>query len=58
MGEDRITLSHGAGGAVMQKLIAKNILKRFSGVKSEVDIEIPLEDLEEMGSYLPPILMW
>ncbi|UCE36735.1 MAG: hydrogenase expression/formation protein HypE [Thermoplasmata archaeon] len=49
MGEDRITLSHGAGGAVMQKLIAKNILNRVSGVKSDGDIEIPLEDLEDAG---------
>jgi hydrogenase expression/formation protein HypE len=49
MGEGRITLSHGAGGAVMQKLIAKNILNSVSGVKSERDIEIPLEDLEDAG---------
>jgi hydrogenase expression/formation protein HypE len=49
MDEDRITLSHGAGGAVMQKLIAKNILNRFLGVKSEGDIEIPLENLEDAG---------
>ncbi len=49
MGEDRITLSHGAGGAVMQKLIAKNILNRFCGVKSEGKIDIPLDNLEDAG---------
>jgi hydrogenase expression/formation protein HypE len=49
MGEDRITLSHGAGGAVMQKLISKNILDRIGGEHSAKDIEIQLQELEDAG---------
>ena len=49
MGEERITLSHGAGGAIMQKLISKNILERIGGFESDRNIEISLEDLDDAG---------
>ncbi|MEE9150520.1 MAG: hydrogenase expression/formation protein HypE [Thermoplasmata archaeon] len=49
MDQERITLSHGAGGAVMQKLIQKNILKRIAGFESVRGIEIPLQDLDDAG---------
>jgi hydrogenase expression/formation protein HypE len=49
MGEERITLSHGAGGAIMQKLIAKNILERVGGFESGKGIEISLQDLDDAG---------
>ncbi|UCG68519.1 MAG: hydrogenase expression/formation protein HypE [Thermoplasmata archaeon] len=49
MGEDRITLSHGAGGAVMQKLISKNILERIGGEGLDKGIEIQLKELEDAG---------
>jgi hydrogenase expression/formation protein HypE len=49
MSEDRITLSHGAGGAIMQKLITKNILERIGGIASERDIEVELHQLEDAG---------
>lgn len=49
MSDERITLSHGAGGAIMQKLIAKNILERVGGFKSGKGIEISLQDLDDAG---------
>ncbi|UCG70398.1 MAG: hydrogenase expression/formation protein HypE [Thermoplasmata archaeon] len=49
MDEDRITLSHGAGGAVMQKLISKNILGRIVGEGLTKDIEVQLQELEDAG---------
>lgn len=49
MKEERITLSHGAGGAIMQKLISKNILERVGVVESDKDIEISLSDLDDAG---------
>jgi hydrogenase expression/formation protein HypE len=49
MEKKRITLSHGAGGAVMQKLIAKNFLDHLGGIESQVDLQIPLQNLEDAG---------
>lgn len=49
MREERITLSHGAGGAIMQKLIQKNILERIGGFESDKGIEISLQDLDDAG---------
>ncbi len=49
MGEERITLSHGAGGAIMQKLIQKNILERLTSVGLGKGIEISLRDLDDAG---------
>lgn len=49
MGEERITLSHGAGGAIMQKLIAKNIISRIGGFETRKEIEISLLDLDDAG---------
>lgn len=49
MAKDRITLSHGAGGAVMQKLISKNFLGHLGGIESKSQIEIPLQNLEDAG---------
>ncbi len=49
MKEDRITLSHGAGGAVMQKLIAKNFLDHLGGIESKREVQIPLQNLEDAG---------
>jgi hydrogenase expression/formation protein HypE len=49
MSDERITLSHGAGGAIMQKLIAKNILERVGGFESGKGIEISLQDLDDAG---------
>jgi hydrogenase expression/formation protein HypE len=41
--EDKITLAHGAGGVIMQKLIKDYIVKHFGGSKAEV----PLEALDD-----------
>jgi hydrogenase expression/formation protein HypE len=41
--EDRITLAHGAGGVIMQRLIKDYIVKYFGGSKAEV----PLEALDD-----------
>lgn len=49
MEKDRITLSHGAGGAVMQKLIAKNFLDHLGGIESKREVQIPLQNLEDAG---------
>jgi hydrogenase expression/formation protein HypE len=49
MEKDRITLSHGAGGAVMQKLISKNFLGHLVGIESKGHMEIPLHTLEDAG---------
>ena len=49
MEKNRITLSHGAGGAVMQKLIAKNFLDHLGGIEFKSNMEIPLENLEDAG---------
>jgi hydrogenase expression/formation protein HypE len=49
MEKDRITLSHGAGGAVMQKLISKNFLNHLGGIESKSKMEIPLQNLEDAG---------
>jgi hydrogenase expression/formation protein HypE len=49
MEKNRITLSHGAGGAVMQKLIAKNFLDHLGGIESTINMEIPLQNLEDAG---------
>jgi hydrogenase expression/formation protein HypE len=49
MEKDRITLAHGAGGAVMQKLIAKNFLDHLGGTDSRVNMQIPLQNLEDAG---------
>jgi hydrogenase expression/formation protein HypE len=49
MKEERITLSHGAGGAIMQKLISKNILGRLGVVESDKEVEISLSDLDDAG---------
>jgi len=40
---DRVTMAHGAGGSVMQSLIAKYILKRLGGA----NVEVPLEALDD-----------
>jgi hydrogenase expression/formation protein HypE len=49
MSDERITLSHGAGGAIMAKLIEKNIVKYIGGFEAEKDIEISLLDLDDAG---------
>jgi hydrogenase expression/formation protein HypE len=49
MKKDRITLAHGAGGAVMQKLIAKNFLNHLVEIESKNTMEIPLQSLEDAG---------
>jgi len=41
--EDKITLAHGAGGVIMQKLIKDYIVKHFGGSNAEV----PLEALDD-----------
>jgi hydrogenase expression/formation protein HypE len=43
-----ITMAHGAGGRVMQELIAKHILDRFSKTSlDELNIEVSLADLDD-----------
>lgn len=42
---DSITLAHGAGGAIMQRLIKNTILRRFSGS----NFEVPVEALDDAG---------
>ncbi len=49
MSEERITLSHGAGGAIMQKLIQRNILEHIGAFESGRDIDISLQDLDDAG---------
>lgn len=43
--QNSITLAHGAGGVIMQRLIKENMLARFSGKK----FEVPLEALDDAG---------
>jgi len=40
---NRITMAHGAGGSLMQKLVKEHILKHFGGSRAEV----PLEALDD-----------
>jgi hydrogenase expression/formation protein HypE len=49
MKEERITLSHGAGGAIMQKLISKNILDRIIVSDLDEGVEVALQDLDDGG---------
>lgn len=49
MKEERITLSHGAGGAIMQKLISKNILERIGDSDLDKGVEVSLQDLDDAG---------
>ena len=49
MAEEIITLSHGAGGAVMQKLINKNIIEHIGQFDSGKGIEVSLQDLDDAG---------
>jgi len=49
MEKDRITLAHGAGGAIMQKLISSNIMERIALSHSEQKVDISLEQLDDAG---------
>ena len=40
---DLVTMAHGAGGAVMQSLIEKHILKHLGGAK----VDVPLDALDD-----------
>ena len=41
--QDKITMAHGAGGAVMQSLIEKYIVKHFGGFQ----VDVPIEALDD-----------
>jgi hydrogenase expression/formation protein HypE len=49
MKKDRITLAHGAGGAIMQKLISSNIMERIGLSQIEKEVDISLEHLDDAG---------
>jgi hydrogenase expression/formation protein HypE len=49
MKKDRITLAHGAGGAIMQKLITSNIMERIGLSQIEKNVDISLEQLDDAG---------
>ncbi len=45
---DKITMAHGAGGRVMQELISKRILDKFSASElKDLNIEVSLADLDD-----------
>ena len=44
---DRITMAHGAGGAVMGSLIKDRILKHLGGTADDKRIELALEELDD-----------
>ena len=47
MPTDRITMAHGAGGAVMASLIKDRILKHLGGTADDKRVELALEELDD-----------